>query len=424
MDVESVRSGRSMRSDHSQMDRMSGHAGSHSYRSRHSRSGHSRDRHRYRDHGSEIDTDREDRHSSHNRRQTTMAPQDVAVPIDMGNDRLEVQIIPQDDNWGETTTAVSGATSDTGFTMDEMARLNKDLEESIGFNCARYVGSVLAGILGGIAFLSPIVMVILPKTLGLKNGWQTEDCGVDCECGVECEGLFISFAFKLLILLIGSWALFFRKPRATMPRIYVFRALVLFLIFILTFAFWLFYGVRIYLTQEKNYYSIVLFASSFVDALLFVHYLAIILLEIRHLQPEFVVKIVRSPDGESRSYSIGLMSIQNCAVWCLEKYYQEFQVYNPYLEHVSSSRRQQKLTGFKVYDVDGMASQTPIAGSRAIIAAAARHRDLGHNERFYEEQEYERRVRKRKARLLVAAEEAFSHIKRLQDQQQGKFCYL
>ena len=37
--------------------------------------------------------------------------------------------------------------------------------------------------------------------------------------------------------------------------------------------------------------------------------------------------------------------------------------------------------------------------------------------RFYEEQEYDRRVRKRRARLMVAAEEAFTHIKRLQEEQ-------
>ena len=36
--------------------------------------------------------------------------------------------------------------------------------------------------------------------------------------------------------------------------------------------------------------------------------------------------------------------------------------------------------------------------------------------RFYEQEEYERRVRKRKARLVAAAEEAFTHIKRLQDE--------
>ena len=35
--------------------------------------------------------------------------------------------------------------------------------------------------------------------------------------------------------------------------------------------------------------------------------------------------------------------------------------------------------------------------------------------RFYEQEEYERRVRKRRARLVVAAEEAFTHIKRMEE---------
>ena len=36
------------------------------------------------------------------------------------------------------------------------------------------------------------------------------------------------------------------------------------------------------------------------------------------------------------------------------------------------------------------------------------------NDRFYEEYEYERRLRKRRARLLTSTEEAFTHIKRIQ----------
>ncbi len=41
------------------------------------------------------------------------------------------------------------------------------MEDSIGFQCARYVGSLLAAVLGLVAFVSPIVMVGLPK-LGIK----------------------------------------------------------------------------------------------------------------------------------------------------------------------------------------------------------------------------------------------------------------
>lgn len=37
------------------------------------------------------------------------------------------------------------------------------------------------------------------------------------------------------------------------------------------------------------------------------------------------------------------------------------------------------------------------------------------NDRFYEEYEYERRLRKRKARLLTSTEEAFTHIRRVQN---------
>ena len=36
--------------------------------------------------------------------------------------------------------------------------------------------------------------------------------------------------------------------------------------------------------------------------------------------------------------------------------------------------------------------------TRAMMSAIARRRDAGHNDRYYEEAEYERRVKKRKAR--------------------------
>ena len=92
----------------------------------------------------------------------------------------------------------------------------------------------------------------------------------------------------------------------------------------------------------------------------------------------------------------------------------------------------------KVYDVDGMTesaggggngqvvSSVPVTGAHGVLAAAARQRDAGHNERFYDEQEYERRVKRRRARLIVAAEEAFTHIKRLQREPGNCFgvCYI
>lgn len=258
----------------------------------------------------------------------------------------------------------------------------ESFEETIGIGCARYVGTTLASILSVIAFLSPIAMVILPK-LGI-NDWDSGPCKPDC------EGLLISFAFKLLILAMGTFALFFRQPKATMPRVFLFRAVVLFLVFVLTFAFWLFYGVRIIKEQTSartptsqsltEYKEIVQFAVSFVDALLFIHYIAVILLEIRQLQPMFVVKVVRSPDGESKCYSIGALSIQRAAAWILEQYYRDFIVYNPYLEN--AYKKPIKMSGIKFYDIDGNNSQNVQSRSRAIFAAAARRRDASHNDRW------------------------------------------
>ena len=42
--------------------------------------------------------------------------------------------------------------------------------------------------------------------------------------------------------------------------------------------------------------------------------------------------------------------------------------------------------------------------------------------RFYEEYEYERRLKKRRAKLITATEEAFAHIKRMPgDHMKGEF---
>lgn len=51
--------------------------------------------------------------------------------------------------------------------------------------------------------------------------------------------------------------------------------------------------------------------------------------------------------------------------------------------------------------------------SRTVLNGHSRRRDSSHNERFYEEHDYERRVKKRKARLVTATEEAFTHVKRI-----------
>lgn len=335
-----------------------------------------------------------------------------------GDEVIEVQILPQDDNWGDNTTCITGNTSDHSVSADDLTKLGRDPPQGVAFRCQMWLGSLIAGTLSLCAFLSPIVMVVLPK-LDLLT-WRLQ------KCGPECDGLLISFAFKLLILLVGSWAVFFRRPKATMPRIFIFRALILAMVFVFVFSYWLFYGVRIIerraLENELTYHSIVLFAVSLVDALLFIHYLAVILMEIRQVQPQFAIKVLRSPDGESRNYNMGQLSIQRASVWVLERYYRDFSIYNPYLETLPTKNNRKSLSNFKFYDVDGLNNPNNggpnNGGSRLVLSSqSGRRRDASHNERFYEEHEYERRVRKRRARLITAAEEAFTHIKRLRDEQ-------
>ncbi|XP_014347451.1 vang-like protein 1 [Latimeria chalumnae] len=341
-----------------------------------------------------------------NRSEKSITIQTPPVEPLLGNESNHGEDV-QDDNWGETTTAITG-TSEHSISQEDIVRITKDAGDSTGLDCRRHLMLAAGALLGVLVFLTPIAFVVVPQLL-----WRDK-----LEpCGTVCEGLFISMAFKLLILLIGTWALFFRQPRAQMPRTYVFRTLLLVLLFLFVVSYWLFYGMRILDSRDQNYQGIVQYAVSLVDALLFIHYLAIVLLELRQLQPMFTLKVVRSADGEARFYTFGHLSVQRAALVVLENYYKDFTVYNPSLLTASKSRAAKNMAGLKVYNVDGPGSNS--AGhSRAMIAAAARRRDSSHNELYYEEAEYERRVKKRKARLIVAVEEAFTHIKRMQEEEE------
>eukprot|EP00096_Caligus_rogercresseyi_P003152 TRINITY_DN1578_c0_g1_i3.p1 TRINITY_DN1578_c0_g1~~TRINITY_DN1578_c0_g1_i3.p1 ORF type:complete len:670 (-),score=160.97 TRINITY_DN1578_c0_g1_i3:235-2244(-) len=367
--------------------------------------------------------------------QTTVTLPDAGFPYHKdhrSSDRIEVQILPQDTDWGDNATSVTGMSdlvfpSEGGGLLRSLSKWSPDeyrVSSGWAFLCQRYGGSMFSLLLSLLALLSPLLMVILPQTgaLGFRES--------QLRCEVECDGSLIGFSFKLLVLALGTWALFFRSPRATMPRIYLYRACVSLLVFIFIFSFWLFYGVRVLESQRRRriqYYEIVLYANSMVDALLFVHYLALIFMEIKHLSPQYYIKIVRSPDGESRCYPVGQLSIQRCAAWILEKYYTDFPVFNPYLERVpsfsshrgahsegeSSSSPQScgssyipGKKGFRYFDGDVL-STIPEKDQKSGL------RKESHNERFYEEYEYERRLKRRRARLITATEDAFDQLKTL-----------
>ena len=72
--------------------------------------------------------------------------------------------------------------------------------------------------------------------------------------------------------------------------------------------------------------------------------------------------MVRSPDGESRGFPIGRISVQQAASTVLDQYYTTFPIYNPYLDRivgggVTGLRNRGKTGGpgggTKVYEIDG-----------------------------------------------------------------------
>merc|ERR1719195_949622 len=273
----------------------------------------------------------------------------VSIPEDSDEHQevIEVQILPQDENWGETTTAVTN-TSDIEYAMEEeLSKWQITPPRPLEQRCRQHLGPITSATLALAAFLSPILMVVLPQ-LGVFDSGSRR---LNLECDVTCDGMLISFAFKLLILLIGTWAVFFRKPKTTLPRIFVFRATVSLLVFVFVVSFWLFYGVHLLEESNKIKYADI-----------------------------------------------------------LEKYYVDFPIYNPYLDLLPGSRGKK---GYKVYDVDGVGSGAINDGNSTVVSNVSKR---GHNDRYHDVEEYERKVRKRRARLISATEESFTHIRRMREE--------
>lgn len=183
-----------------------------------------------------------------------MAPFQTTVNVrgdsvdNLGQEVIEVQILPQDENWGENTTAVTGNTSDRSESTEDVSHWPNENDGSFS-SCNRFMGPVIAMMLGLSAFLSPITMVILPKlgffpdsttVLTMQQKLQL------LSCNAECKGQLLGLAFKLVLLGIGSWAVFLRSKNATMPRIFLFRAGVLLLTTLCICTYWLFYVVQVH----------------------------------------------------------------------------------------------------------------------------------------------------------------------------------
>lgn len=326
---------------------------------------------------------------------------------------IEVQVIPQDDNWGETATTITETATSI---CSELDLLEDAFDERIekGLRCpnALQAASILVSlILGLLSIFSPLVFIVMPVVL---TEWKISTGS----CTIACEGMYINMAVKELVLIIGLWALFVRPSKAFLPRLNIFKVGMMAVVYMVIICFWLFYAFKIIGQQGILHENIVSFATSFIDSMLFLHYLGIVLMWLRHQDKVFAISVVRNVDGMERFYNFGQNSIQKTAVYILERYYVDFTEYNPYMPRPKPRNRLNKLAGLKLYDLDGKKEGTnghlSQQASKAVIAAAAAgRRKEGRNDRFYEEQELDRRISKRRSRLVAAAEEAFGHIARL-----------
>ena len=294
-----------------------------------------------------------------------------------------------------------------------MDLLNNDILKEKRFSCPslKQTFSIILSIgLWILAVLSPIAFIIMPYVI---SNWKTDSCAM------TCGGMYISIGVKELVLLVGLWALYSRPTKAFMPRIDVFKVGMMSICYLVIILFWLFYIIQILGKKLKDLSSIVSYAIYFIDSMLFLHYLALLLMWIRHQENVYNISVIRNVDGSRKHYAIGQCSIQKAALNVLEKYYIDFSEYNPYLPRPTSRSKINKFSNIKFYDLDGkmdVANGRNFSqqASKAVIAAAALgRRKEGRNDRFYEEVEIDRRIRKRKARLVAAAEEAFGHIARL-----------
>jgi vang-like len=133
-----------------------------------------------------------------------------------------------------------------------------------------------------------------------------------------------------------------------------------------------------------------------VDVLLFTFVLGVFVVQVRPLRAEFVVQVVRSPDGHSSQMAVGHMSIQRAAVWLLEQYYKDFGVYNPWLESGRGRKgkaaggggrmsRQQSRHGVDNENFEETADAVSLRSKRSARSVVGGN--VGANDRFYEEYE-------------------------------------
>jgi vang-like len=127
-------------------------------------------------------------------------------------------------------------------------------------------------------------------------------------------------------------------------------------------------------------------------------------------------------DGEEHEVMVGQGTIQDAAVQVLKYYQTNFSLFNPYAEQTRTKGFGNKgggaipNSGFKIYDFERGGEQglneTNIS---KLIEVAARQSAVVHNELYGHEVDKEKRVGKKKYRLIAATEEAFAQLQSINE---------
>lgn len=106
-----------------------------------------------------------------------------------GQEVIEVQILPQDENWG-TETHITGNTSEQSISMENV---NWPSNETSALACQKHFEQIIALLLCMASFFSPITMALLPKLGFFPSTFQNEELNQLTkfqllDCNAECKG--------------------------------------------------------------------------------------------------------------------------------------------------------------------------------------------------------------------------------------------
>ena len=194
------------------------------------------------------------RRHQHKKRHPEPITSTTATSAESQDERIEVKILPQDDNWGETTTRTCNGINEDTLTNNNDTSLqlhdNHPHEhlQTLTNNLHRRtlslsISQFLIYLLSLIAFISPIFFLTIPYAL------VTSDLII-----IEDYSPILTIIFKLIFLLTTTGFLLYRRRNTTyLPRIDLHKLCLTLILFVLIIAYWLYYIFKLLQPKLATY---------------------------------------------------------------------------------------------------------------------------------------------------------------------------